>query len=94
MNIQDIPAGESWACRFRVTTFVDSEGAPVSTSLQPGEVHPGTPQLYEGIGIIQVRDTENRRVQLQDVDSLAVFTVNFEDTWDVDRVEWQETEDE
>ena len=25
MKIEDIPAGESWACRFKVTTFVDKE---------------------------------------------------------------------
>mgnify|MGYP007043483305 CR=1 FL=1 len=90
MRIEDIPAGESWACRFRTTTFVDTQGQPIQVSLQLGQAHPGTPSEYEGIGVIQVRDLENRRVQLQDVSSLQQFTVSFDDTWDVDTIEWQE----
>ena len=91
MNIQDIPVGESWACRFRTTTFVDAQGAPVtSKNLQPGEAHPGTPEVYEGVGVIQVRDLDNQLVQLQCVESLQQFTVKFDDCWDVDTIEWQE----
>ena len=29
MKIEDIPAGESWACRFKTTTFVDENGNAV-----------------------------------------------------------------
>lgn len=91
MDIKDIPAGESWACRFKTTTFLDSNGAPVeANSLQLGQAHPGVPGVYEGIGVIQVRDLENNRVQLQDVESLKQFTVAFEDCWDVDTIEWVE----
>ena len=90
MKIEDIPAGESWACRFRTTTFVDAEGEPVTANLQLGQAHPGEPKVYEGIGIIQVRDVEQRRVQLQDTTSLRQFTVNFDDCWDVDTIEWTE----
>ena len=91
MNIQDIPVGESWACRFRTTTFVDAQGAPVtSKNLQPGEAHPGTPEVYESVGVIQVRDLDNQLVQLQCVESLQVFTVKAEDCGDGDTIEWQE----
>tara|TARA_B110000305_G_C19200342_1_gene520880 strand:+ start:105 stop:431 length:327 start_codon:yes stop_codon:yes gene_type:complete len=91
MQIEDIPAGESWACRFKTTTFVDSTGTPVeATNLQLGQAHPGEPGVYEGIGIIQVRDVDNRRVQLQDVETLQQFTVGFDDCWDIDTVEWTE----
>jgi hypothetical protein len=90
MRIQDIPAGESWACRFRTTTFVDSDGEPIEANLQLGQAHPGTPQVYESIGVIQVRDTDNQRVQLQDTKTLRQFTVSFDDCWDVDTVEWSE----
>ena len=90
MRIEDIPVGESWACRFRTTTFVDENGVPVQAQLQLGQAHPGEPRQYEGIGIIQVRDLDNRRVQLQDVDCLQQFTVEFDDCWDIDTVEWQE----
>jgi hypothetical protein len=47
-----------------------------------------------GIGVIQVRDRENQLVQLQCVESLQQFTVSFDDCWDVDTIEWQETADE
>lgn len=91
MHIRDIPAGESWACRFRVNTFVDDNGLPVAgANLQLGQAHPGTPGVYEGIGVIQVRDLEQERVQLQCTTSLQQFTVKFEDCWDVDTIEWQE----
>ncbi len=88
MQIEDIPVGESWACRFRTTTFLDEDGVPISANLQLGQAHPGTPGLYEGIGVIQVRDLENQRVQLQDTASLQQFTVSVDDCWDVDTIEW------
>lgn len=91
MDIKDIPVGESWGCRFRTTTFLNDQGEPVtSNNLQLGQSHPGLPGVYEGIGIIQVRDIENQRVQLQDVASLEQFTVEFNDCWDIDTIEWTE----
>ncbi len=90
-TIQDITAGESWACRFRTTTFLDSDGAPVEQkNLQLGQAHPGTPGTYESIGIIQVRDSKREVVQLEDVESHQQFVVDFQDCWDIDRIEWQE----
>ena len=89
MDIRDIPAGESWACRFKTTTFLDSEGKPIEAyNLALGHAHPGKPGVYEGVGVIQVRDLENQRVQLQCVDSFKQFTVDFKDCWDVDTIEW------
>ena len=91
MKIEDIPVGESWACRFRTTTFLDENQKPVEAqNLQLGQAHPGTPGEYTSIGVIQVRDVENKRVQLQCVETLKQFTVSFEDCWDIDTVEWQE----
>ena len=91
MKIEDIPAGESWACRFRTTTFLDENQKPVEArNLQLGQAHPGVPGEYTSIGVIQVRDCENQRVQLQCVETLKQFTVSFDDCWDVDTIEWQE----
>ncbi len=89
MDIKDIPAGESWGCRFKTTTFLNDDGLPVDAiNLALGQTHPGKPGLYEGIGVIQVRDIEQQRVQLQDVESLKQFTVPFSDCWDIDTIEW------
>ena len=91
MDIRDIPAGESWACRFKTTTFLDTNGKPVAArNLALGQAHPGKPGVYTSIGVIQVRDLDNERVQLQCVDSLQQFTVDFADCWDIDTIEWQE----
>ena len=91
MDIKDIPAGESWACRFKTTTFLDADGNPVAArNLALGQTHPGTPGVYESIGVIQVRDLENQRVQLQCVSTFNQFTVDFADCWDIDTIEWQE----
>ena len=91
MKIEDIPVGESWACRFRTTTFLDANQKPVEAhNLQLGQAHPGVPGEYTSIGVIQVRDIENQRVQLQCVETLKQFTVSFDDCWDVDTIEWQE----
>lgn len=88
MTLEEIVAGESWACRFKTTTFVNNEGKPVQAQLNIGQAHPGKPGTYEGLGVIEVRDTEKRLVQVYDVESHQRFTVNFDDCWDVDRVDW------
>ncbi len=90
-TIHNITTGESWACRFRTTTFLDSNGEPVKvTNLQMGQAHPGAPGEYTSIGIIQVRDKDREVVQLEDTRSHQQFVVDFEDCWDIDRIEWQE----
>lgn len=90
MKIEDIPAGESWACRFKTTTFVDKDSglAVQDKNVQPGQAHKGVPGDYESVGLIQVRDIENRLVQLLDTVTDITFKVNFDDCWDVDKVEW------
>lgn len=88
MNLDEITVGESWACKFRTTTFVNDEGKPIEANLQIGESHPGHPDTYEGLGVIEVRDIEKKLVQVYDVDCQKRFTVKFEDCWDIDRVDW------
>jgi len=91
MHMQDITEGTSWACRFKTTTFLDTNGQPITApNLALGQAHPGTPGEYEGVGVIQVRDCANQRVQLMCTESLQQFTVSFDDCWDIDTVEWCE----
>ena len=91
MQIKDIPAGTSWACKFRTTTFLDSNGEPVATplNLQLGQAHPGTPGEYTSLGIIQTRDTEQQLVQLLDTRTNREFVVSWDNCWDLDTVEWR-----
>ncbi len=89
-QIEDINTGEAWACRFKVQTFVDPKtGVAVEEkNLAVGMPHKGIPGMYEGIGLIQVRDNDTKIVQLLDTVSQITFKVKFEDCWDVDTVEW------
>ena len=90
-TLDDIPAGQSWATRFRTVTFIDAQGVPVRPAhLAPGDVHPGTPAPYQGVGVIKIRDRHNRRVTLVDSKCYLEFTVSYDDCWDWDQVEWIE----
>jgi len=88
MDIRDIEAGKSYACKFRTSTFIDDNGKPIEVNLKLGQAHPGKPGVYEGLGIIEIRDLEKELVQLWDNESQMRFTVSYNDLWDVDAVEW------
>ena len=91
MEIKDIPAGQSWACKFRTTTFLDSDGTPVTaTNLQLGQAHPGKPGVYESLGVICTRDAAAALVELQDTRTGQQFVVSFDDCWDCDTIDWIE----
>lgn len=88
MNITDCAAGTSYACKFRTMTFLDTNGAPIQAQLTQGQAHPGTPGVYEGIGIIHVRDLGQNLVKIIDTQSGHEFVVAIEDVWDIDVIEW------
>ena len=87
IDILDITPGESYACKFRVTTLLDTLGRPapnLSDTPLRGEGE------YEGIGVLVKRDLNTRRVQLHDDASKRDFVVSFDDIWDIDVVDWVE----
>ena len=84
IKIEDIQPGKSYACKFKVETMLDTHGRIPGLSDTP----PQGIGTYEGLGILQVRDLEGRRVQLQDEKSGKEFVVTFDNIWDVDEVEW------
>lgn len=88
MNMEELEIGNSYACRFRATAVLNAQGEPVS----PLEMLEGTaePQTYEGLGVIKIRDTEQRLVELEDVDSGRMFVVSWDDCWDIDTVTWRD----
>lgn len=92
MTLDDIETGKSYACKFKVSTFIDDEGNAVSAKLAVGQKHPGMPGTYESLGLIQIRDTEKELVQLKDTKDGATYYVPWVDCWDVDTVEWIDRE--
>lgn len=87
IDITDITPGESYACKFRVETMLDTMGRPAPNL---SDVPVKGVGMYEGIGVLMQRDTEQRLVKLQDQKSSKEFVVSFDDIWDVDVVEWTE----
>lgn len=90
MDIKDIQPGNSYACKFKVHTFVDDKGMPVDTrNIHVGEKVPGHPGEYQGLGVIQIRDTQNRLVEVWDTQLNREWTISWNDCWDIDLVEWK-----
>ena len=46
------------------------------------------PGMYESIGILMTRDSDQRLVKLKDEKSSKEFVVSFDDIWDIDTIEW------
>ena len=88
MNMQDLEVGNSYACRFRIKTLLDTQGRPWNpldnTQTAQGEGD------YTSLGVIKIRDLEQQLVELEDTASGASFVVAWDDCWDIDTVEWKE----
>jgi len=85
IDIMDVVPGKSYACKYRVETMLDNFGRPYNLSDVPMK----GPGIWEGVGILEQRDTEKRLVKLVDKDfRMNKFVVSFDDIWDIDEVEW------
>jgi len=89
INIEDITPGNSYACKFRVETMLDTFGRPPGLSDTPL----AGVKMYESIGILMQRDSDQRLVKLKDEKSSKEFVVPFDDIWDIDTIEWIDTLD-
>ena len=72
--------GKTYACKFRVTTMLDTFGRLPGLSDVPLK----GPGLYEGLGTIKIRDLNTRLVRVIDEESRKEFVVSFDDIWDID----------
>tara|TARA_B100002019_G_scaffold167763_1_gene145135 strand:+ start:2057 stop:2329 length:273 start_codon:yes stop_codon:yes gene_type:complete len=89
IKIEDVKPGESYACKFRVETMLDTLGRVPGLSDTPLK-GVGT---YEGLGVLVARDMKSRLVELEDEKSKKKFVVPFDDIWDIDTVEWVEADE-
>ena len=83
--IEDITPGNSYACKFKVRTMLDTLGRPAPNLSDTPLAGEGN---YEGIGILMQRDSDQRLVKLQDDKSKKEFVVSFDDIWDIDTIDW------
>ena len=89
LTIENIVPGNSYACKFRTTTMLDTLGRPAPNLSDVPLAGVGE---YESIGILVQRDTEQRLVRLKDEKTSKEFVVSWDDIWDVDDIEWVEPE--
>jgi GrpB-like predicted nucleotidyltransferase (UPF0157 family) len=85
IDIRDITPGESYACKFRVETMLDTLGRPAPNL---SDVPLKGPGIYESFGFLKQRDTEQELVIVVDEKSNKEFVVAFKDLWDIDTVEF------
>lgn len=85
IDIEEVIPGNSYGCKFRVETMLDTLGRPAPNL---SDIPLEGPGMYEGFGVIQVRDTKGRLVELYDTTARKMFTVSFDDIWDIDTVEF------
>ena len=83
--IEDITPGNSYACKFKVRTMLDTLGRPAPNLSDTPLAGEGN---YEGIGVLMQRDSDQRLVKLQDDKSKKEFVVSFDDIWDIDTIDW------
>ena len=86
-SIEHITVGGSYACKFRATCMLDEMGRPAPNL---SDVPLRGPGEYESLGVIKIRDVEQRLVELEDTKTKRTFVVAWEDCWDIDEVEWQD----
>lgn len=92
-TFDDVQPGTAWACRFRTRALVYPDGTIFdSRGLVPGQALPKsvTPGMYESLGVISVRDVENRKVIVKDTRSEFEFALDVDNTWDYDTVEFEQ----
>jgi hypothetical protein len=87
IKIEDVKAGESYACKFKVETMLDDLGRPHPNLSDRPIKGPGT---YEGLGVLTKRDMKTELVELVDEKTKKTFVVPFSDIWDIDTVDWVE----
>jgi len=86
-KMEEIEVGKSYACKFRVTTMLDSFGRPAPNLSDAPLAGPGD---YESLGVIKVRDVDQQLVELEDTVTQKNFVVSWDNCWDIDTVDWQD----
>lgn len=79
----DLEEGKSYACRYKVETFLDENNQPAT----PNNPVVGA-GIYEGLGVIIKRDLEQQLVEVEDTENKLIFVVDWQDCWDIDDVIW------
>lgn len=86
---QDILPGASYACRFTLRDIpLDEWGRPAGL-MSLADVPITRTGDYEGFGVIVTRDVEQELFEIEDVELKRTWIVSWQDTRDIDTVEWR-----
>lgn len=81
---EQIEAGKSYACKFKIQTMLDDKGRiPVASDATLKGVGE-----YKGFGVIKVRDLDSRLFKVIDSASGRELVIGFEDVYDIDEANY------
>lgn len=95
MKPEDLEPGKSYACKFKIKTYITEQGEPVCIT----DLAENTRELKTGSwvswGVIARRDTANRLLEVEDQQTDRTWILNWDEVWDIDVAQYgKETTDD
>lgn len=84
MKPEDLEPGKSYACKFRVRTYLTDNNTPLDTSSIPEDPSKWLLGEWESWGLIARRDSQARLLEVNDENCTRTWTLSYDDVWDID----------
>jgi hypothetical protein len=84
MKPEDLEPGKSYACKFRVRTYLTDNNTPLDTSSIPQDPSEWLLGEWESWGLIARRDSQARLLEVNDENCTRTWTLSYDDVWDID----------
>ena len=84
MKPEDLELGKSYACKFRVRTYLTDNNTPLDTSSIPEDPSKWLLGEWESWGLIARRDSQARLLEVNDENCTRTWTLSYDDVWEID----------
>ncbi len=84
MKPEDLEPGKSYACKFRVRTYLTDNNTPLDTSSIPEDPSKWLLGEWESWGLIARRDSQARLLEVNDENCTRTWTLSYDDVWEID----------
>ena len=88
MKPEDLVPGKSYACKFRLRTYLNENNEPLDTSSIPEDPTEWLLGDWESWGLIARRDSQARLLEVKDERAIRTWTLSYDDVWDIDVAEY------
>lgn len=88
MKPEQLEPGKSYACKFRIKTYVNEQGEPMEIADLPQEPHLLKTGVWVSWGVIARRDTANRLLEVEDQQTERTWILNWDEVWDIDTAQY------